>query len=214
MRSPVFALALSCAALLLPAAEAPAATEAAAAAPARAVIQDTVNEVLAILGNKDLDVSARRKQLEGLAEQRFDFETMAKLVLKRNWRRFDKDQRTDFVAAFRDYLSRSYGSRIDRYDQEKVDIHGDRVEPRGDVTVLTVIRGGNADGIEVNYRLRDRGGVWRIIDVQIEGVSLIANFRSQFADVLSNGGPDELLRRLREKNAEGDEPKVVSSGAS
>ncbi|MCP5069912.1 MAG: ABC transporter substrate-binding protein, partial [bacterium] len=51
------------------------------------------------------------------------------------------------------------------------------------------------------YRLRDREGLWKVIDVKIEGISLISSFRSQFKEVLSQNGPDEVLRRLKEKTA-------------
>jgi phospholipid transport system substrate-binding protein len=169
---------------------------------ARAVVQDTVDQVLAILGDSALSNGQRLTMLEDLALERFDFVTMAKLVLKRDWKKFDEAQRKEFVEAFRTYLSGSYSTRLDRYQQEAVELLGERVEPRGDVTVRSVIRGGEGDGVEIAYRLRNRNGEWRMIDVVIEGISLISNFRSQFGEVISQGGPDELLRRLEAKNAE------------
>ena len=171
--------------------------------PARAAVDETVEAVLAVLRQNELPVAERQQQIEAIAIERFDFVTMSKLVLKRDWRRFDKDQKQQFVDAFRDHLAASYGTRIERYEQEAVSMLGERVEPGGDVTVRTKIEGGAADGIEIQYRMRERKGRWRVIDVVIEGVSLVANFRSQFSEVLSRGGPEELLRRLQEKNAEG-----------
>jgi phospholipid transport system substrate-binding protein len=53
----------------------------------------------------------------------------------------------------------------------------------------------------VEYRLRSRAGTWRVIDVKIEGISLVSNYRDQFHEVLSRGGPDQLLAQLRERNA-------------
>ena len=53
----------------------------------------------------------------------------------------------------------------------------------------------------VDYRLRERGGDWRVIDVKIEGISLVSNYRDQFHEVLSQGGPEKLLAQLRERNA-------------
>jgi phospholipid transport system substrate-binding protein len=55
----------------------------------------------------------------------------------------------------------------------------------------------------VDYRLRGRTGRWLVIDVVVEGISLVSNYRDQFREVLSNGGPDHLLVQLREKNASG-----------
>jgi len=187
-------------ALLLPAGAFAAEADIAAA---REIVDRTTDAVLAVLSNKDLSTQERRSQIEAIAIERFDFQTMSRLVLARNWRRFSEQQRAEFVEEFKRHLSVSYGSRIERYDQEEVKIVGERLEPRGDVTVKTEIRGGQFEGAAVDYRLRNRApDGWRVIDVIIEGVSLVSNFRDQFKSVLADGGPDELLKRLREKNAE------------
>ena len=180
----------------------------AAEASARQVVESTVADVLAVLQTDGLDVETRRTRIEGIAYARFDFETMGKLVLARNWKRFDPQQREQFVSEFKRHLSRSYGTRIERYEQEQVDIIGERAEQRGDMTVQTAIRGGQFDGIAIDYRLRNRGGTWRVIDVVIEGVSLVSNFRSQFKDIVSKEGPDALIAKLQEKN---EGPPVAAS---
>jgi len=197
---------LAAAALALALVAAPArADDAAAADPAisaaRAVVRQTVDQVLAILANKDWPAEKRVSAIEQIAYARFDFDTIARLVLATNYRRFSAAQRVEFVNEFKSHLSRSYGSRVDRYEQEKVEITGARLEPRGDVTVLTRIVGGQADGVEMNYRLRSHEETWQVIDVVIEGVSLVSSFRSQFKEVVSQGGPELLLERLKDKNA-------------
>jgi len=85
------------------------------------------------------------------------------------------------------------------------------VEADGDVTVLTKIIG-DKDGkrqdlAKVDYRLRKRGE-WRVIDVTVEGVSLVANFRSQFQSIMANGGINRLLSLLHEKNAAGEGAQI------
>lgn len=168
---------------------------------ARAVIEKTVDEVLEILRDESRDDRGRRESLEVLARERFDFRTMSRLVLARNWRRLTDAQQADFVEEFERYLANDYGSRIERYEQEQVEVLGARVEPRGDVTVKTKIVGGENDGALVDYRMRKRDGPWRIIDVVIEGISLVANYRDQFRDVMGREGPVALIEKLREKNA-------------
>ncbi|MBW2242235.1 MAG: ABC transporter substrate-binding protein [Deltaproteobacteria bacterium] len=170
-------------------------------AAARAVMEETVSDVLAVLRAPELETPERRTRLETIARDRFDFETMSKLVLRRSWKKFSAQQRVDFVDAFTDHLATSYGTRVERYNEQDVQITGDRSEPRGDVTVLTTILGGGASDISMDYRLRAKEGIWRVIDVKIEGISLISSFRSQFKEVLSQNGPDEVLRRLKEKTA-------------
>lgn len=175
--------------------------DARAGTTARAAVEETVSAVLGVLRNESLDVEQRRTEIEGIAYARFDFETMGKLVLAQNWKKFDPAQRDAFIGEFKRHLSRSYGTRIERYEQEEVDILGEREEQRGDVTVQTAIRGGQFDGIAIDYRMRSRGGDWRVIDVVIEGVSLVSNFRSQFKDIVSKDGPAALIAELQEKNA-------------
>ena len=165
------------------------------------VMEDTVVEVVAILQDAGKTSKQRRKELEEIAYARFDFRTMSRLVLAKNWRRLSKDQQREFVIEFRTYLANDYGSRLDRYGDEEVEIVGERKEPRGDVTVKTEIKGGNNDGALVDYRMRNRKGDWKIIDVVIEGISLVANFRDQFREVISSSGPEGLLKKLKEKNA-------------
>ena len=173
---------------------------AAAESGARSVIARTVDEVIAVLDDPSLDTRGRRERIEEIARDRFDFRTMSKLVLARNWKRFSREQQQAFVEEFQNLLSRSYGDRIERYEQQRVEILGERAEQRGDVSVLTRILGGDLEGFKVDYRLRQREGDWYIIDVKIEGVSLVSNYRDQFKEVLGRGGPDDLLARMRKKN--------------
>jgi phospholipid transport system substrate-binding protein len=168
---------------------------------AQTIVRETVDQVLEVLARKELSTDERIRRIEEIAYHRFDFATISRLVLARRWRQFTPEQREEFVEQFKIQLSRSYGTRITRYEQEQVAILGSRVEPRGDVTVATRIEGGTADGTKVDYRLRKKDGPWLLIDVIIEGVSLVSSYRSQFAEILGHGGPDELLRQLREKNA-------------
>jgi phospholipid transport system substrate-binding protein len=164
------------------------------------IVRQTVDQILAVLANKDHSVDQRVRQIEEIAYDRFDFATISRLALARRWKGFSPEQREEFVEQYKIQLSRRYGTRITRYEQEKVEILGSRIEPGGDVTVRTRIEGGSADGIEVNYRLRKKDGPWLVIDVIIEGVSLVSSDRSQFAEILGRGGPSELLKQMREKN--------------
>ena len=193
----LFALAPTLMALVL----APLASAADPQAEARAVIEGTVAEVIAILKDESRDSAARRDAIEKVAETRFDFRTMSKLVLAKNWKRLSKEQQAEFVTEFTEYLANDYGSRIERYEQEQVDIVGERVAKRGDVTVKTKIVGGANNDAEVDYRMRNRDEGWKIIDVTIEGISLVANFRDQFRDVMGREGPVTLIDKLKEKNA-------------
>jgi phospholipid transport system substrate-binding protein len=169
----------------------------------RETMQATIDEVLAVLNDPALDKAGRRSALEQIAYANFDMVTMSRLVLARNYKKFSPEQRDQYVVEFKEYLANNYGGRIERYEQERVEITGLREEPRGDVTVQTKILGGEFENAIVDYRLRKKDGRWRIIDVVIEGISMVSNFRDQFKEVLARGGPEHLLAKLREKNALG-----------
>jgi len=176
----------------------------AASAPApgpREVVASTVDAVLAVLKDAKLTPEARRERIVEIAYERFDFATMSKLVLAKYWKRFDPAQREEFLKEFKDFLAHRYGDRIDRYEQEKVEIVGERSAKGGDAIIQTRIDRPRAEAVLVDYRLRSREGAWRVIDVKIEGISLVSNYRDQFHEVLSHGGPDKLLTQLRERNA-------------
>jgi phospholipid transport system substrate-binding protein len=167
---------------------------------ARAVMEKTVADVLVVLGDASLPLQVKKDRIQAIAYERFDFVTMSKLVLKRDWKKFDPAQQQEFVSEFKEHLSARYGENLGRYENEKVEVTTQRVETNGDVSVKTVIRGGQYDGTPVDYRLR-KDGDWRVIDVVIENVSLVSSFRQQFADVLEKSGPTGVLAKLKERNA-------------
>jgi len=175
----------------------------AAAAGPRETMRETIDQVLAVLNNSSLDDDQRRASIEKIAYARFDMYTMSRLVLARAWKRFSPEQREAYITEFKQYLANNYGGRINRYDQEEVEILGMREEPRGDVTIRTRIVGGEFENTLVDYRMRQKDDRWLVIDVVIEGISMVSNFRDQFKEVLNRGGPDHLLEKLREKNALG-----------
>jgi phospholipid transport system substrate-binding protein len=201
VRGPGRALSLLAAGLLGFASPQP--PDAAAQSAPRVMVQQTLDAVLVVLKDKSLSTAQKRSKIENIAYQRFDFPTMSKLVLARNWKRFSQTQQSQFMDEFKRYLAVNYGNRIERYDNQTVEIVGERQEPRGDVTIQTVVRGGEFEGAVVDYRLRETDGKWLAIDVIVEGISLISNFRDQFKEVLARGGPEELLEALRAKNAAG-----------
>jgi phospholipid transport system substrate-binding protein len=168
----------------------------------RAIVERMTKAALEVLGDKSLTIDDKQHRLEEIVYRELDFDTISRLVLGRNWSRFTPEQQAEFVNLFKEHLSLTYKNSIENYKNERVEIVGDREEARGDWTVQTkIVRGGGSSDIVVDYRLRKQGDVWKIIDIIIERVSLVANFRSQFQDILGNGDPEKLLKILREKNA-------------
>ena len=169
------------------------------------VVDGLANQVIPILQDDSLSSEQKRDRIEQIAYQAMDFQILSKLVLARNWSKFSPAQQSEFVNQFKRHLSVTYGRNVESYNNEKVKILGERQAGHGDVVVLTkILRGGHSEDVVVDYRLRQRDGQWKIIDVVVEGVSLVSNFRSQFQDIVANGGPDRLLVLLKQKNASGE----------
>ena len=180
----------------------------------RATVQSTTSQVIAVLANGGLSVDQKRHKVEEIVYAQVDFETLSRLVLARNWGQLSEAQQKQFMEEFRQNLSATYGRNVESYKNEKVQIIEDHAEPRGDWTVRTkIVRNGSND-INVDYRLRQINGTWKIIDIIIENVSLVANFRSQFQEIMSNGGPTRLLQVLHEKNEKGEPLKAPAAASS
>lgn len=177
-----------------------------AAAPPRDVVVGTTDAVIAILKDGALSKDDKRTKIEEVVYANVDFETLSRLVMARNWKTMSPAQQQEFQQEFKQHLSVTYSRNIDNYRNEGVKVVGERDEARGDKTVQTMIlRGDGAEAnISVDYRLREKDGRWYIIDVIVEGVSLVANFRSQFQDIVAGGDPQKLITLLREKNAKGE----------
>jgi phospholipid transport system substrate-binding protein len=160
-----------------------------------------------VLAEKDLSTAEKRHKVETIVSAHFDFETLSRLVLARNWKELTPAQQQAFVEEFKRHLSMTYGKNVETYNNEHAVVIGDRAEVRDDWTVKTKVVRPNADDILIDYRLRKEDGDWRVIDVIIEGVSLVANFRSQFQEIISRDGAAKLIDLLREKNAKGESLK-------
>ena len=174
-----------------PLALAPAASR--AADSPRTVVELNSQKVLAILNSGDTD-DEKIKRLEQLAYGAIDFDTVSRLVLAKYWKQFTPEQRQQFEEEFKRALTVSYGRRIGQFGQEKVVILGERQEPLGDVTVQSHIVGGKAGDIKVDYRLRQKDGTWYVIDVIVEGVSIVSSYRTQFQEIIGQGGPAAARR--------------------
>jgi len=183
----------------------PAAAQPASEAPtARDFVNSAIADVTAILKDRQSTSRSRRARIEPLVDRWLDAETIAKLVLAKNWKLFDETQQQDFVASFRRHLVLTYYRNVDRYAFERIDVYEDRAETKGDWTVRTRVIAPEAGDVLIDLRVRtgSDGSGWKVIDILIEGVSLVQNFRSQFQEVLSSGKPEKLLEALHQKNEE------------
>ena len=130
-----------------------------------------------------------------------DFDAMAKLTLGKFWRRASKAQRIRFRNAYREMLVRSYGKAMLKYSGATIRA-GNSVPNRkpGYVTVRTLVTPRGSSAVAANYDVRKKGGKWMAYNVQIAGINLVTNFRTNFTREVSATGLDALIARLEKNN--------------
>jgi phospholipid transport system substrate-binding protein len=150
---------------------------------------------------KDGKSRERRAAVRKIAEDIFDFTETAKRSLGRHWQPRTAAERREFVDLFANLLERSYLSKIELYSGEKIAYLGDTID--GDqATVRTRIATKHGTEIPVDYKMYRHGDRWLVYDVIIEGVSLIANYRTQFNKIIQTSSYQELVRKMKTKQAE------------
>lgn len=165
-------------------------------------IKGTINEVIRILSDQAMKkperAHERRKLLEKVVGDRFSYEEMAKRTLAAQWQKLEEKDRTEFVDLFKRLLTNSYADKVEGYSGEQIHYLNERLE--GDYAeVRTKATSGKAE-IPLDYRLLNKGGDWRVYDVVVDGVSLVSNYRGQFAKIIRTSGYDDLVKQLREKS--------------
>lgn len=179
--------------------------QAASPAPAWAfpTALDTVNQVintsLPVLRDKRTPLPQRRRQLRDLLEQHFDFADMARITLGYHWRELNTTQRAQFTALFTAFIENAYLSKIQDYSGQDVAVLGQNSEGEGFSRVRSQIIQPGKQPIKVDYLLRELDGDWKIYDVTVDAISIVANYRNQFNRVINDQGFDKLMANMRAK---------------
>ncbi len=161
-------------------------------------VRRSVDEVLKIVQSQP-DGSARRAAVRQAANRLFDFEETAKRALGPHWQQRTPAEHEEFVRLFSDLLEAAYVGKIDLYQGEKITYVGETVD--GDqATVKTRIVTKQGNEVPVDYRLSREKDRWRVYDVIIEGVSLVADYRTQFNKIIQTSSYDDLVKRMRAKD--------------
>ena len=158
-------------------------------------IKSNLDAVFTVLQNKDLSQETRNSEVEKIVTPMFDFTLMGKLSLgKTYWPELSPDQRERFTELFVERLRRSYLNKLTAYTDEKI-IYESPVAVKKKVHMPTLLIS-KGKKISMLYKLYPTNNSWKIYDVEIEGVSIIRSYRSQFNEILQKGTFDELLQKM------------------
>jgi phospholipid transport system substrate-binding protein len=177
----------------------------ASAGPPTDQLKSAIDRVVRIVEDQSLKgddrVAERRLAVRKIADDIFDFSEIARRALARHWQPLTDKQRAEFVSLFSDLLERSYMSKIELYGGEKIQYIGERMD--GDTaTVATRIATKNGTEVPIDYRLLKKGDRWLVYDVNIEGVSLVSNYRTQFNKIIQTASFTDLIQKLKTKQGE------------
>ena len=160
-------------------------------------IRSSVDGILALLKDKELDKATRREKIGKVISNRFDFRAMSQRTLATNWKKASTEQKKEFIGLFSKLIENTYIGRVEAYTDEKVDYPGEKVKGKKAV-VETLILTATAD-IPVNYKVYLKNDKWWVYDVVIEGISLISNYRSSYQEIVKKDGFDGLIAKMKAK---------------
>ena len=171
----------------------------AAAESAKEQLQGTMNRVIEVLRTirGPEDIERNRSSLRQILLTRFDFAAMAEKSLGNRWKDLNGHEK-EFVSAFTDFVENSYMSTLGSYRGEKVVYDRDRADGES-AEVDTRVVGGRGTPIKIEYKLHLTGEQWMVYDAVIDDVSVVGNYRSQFARILQTTSLEELIQSLRAK---------------
>jgi len=185
----------------------PARGDAPATAPegARRVVQSTTDQMLAVLRGERSALRQHPERIYALVDTiilpHFDFTRMSRWVLGKLWREASEDQRRRFVEEFRNLLVRTYATALLEYADQTVEVLPLRAEANAtEVVVRTQVRQSGAPPIPIDYSMTSEGGGWAVYDVTIDGISLVASYRSTFSNAAATGGLDHVIALLEQRN--------------
>ena len=166
-------------------------------------VSDFAASAINILGDESLNNNDKNIQFTDLVMSSIDMNLISKFVLSRYWKTASDQQKISYLNAFEEYFISSYANKLDQYSGEKVVIVSSEAAKKFVIVKSNIVRGSDTLKIELNWRLLTRDGQTKIIDLSIEGISLIVAQREEFQSFLSNNNEDldALINRLKTINA-------------
>ncbi|PIQ99464.1 MAG: toluene tolerance protein [Nitrospinae bacterium CG11_big_fil_rev_8_21_14_0_20_45_15] len=159
----------------------------------------TIDAVIKIVTdpNYKKDATARREKLRELFGKRFNYKQMVIRSLAKDWDERTPEEREQFIGLFRQLLEKSYAGKLESYKDEKIVYLDEQVKGEYALVKTQIIR--NDATIDVDYKLFNEDGEWRVYDFVIERVSMIRNYRSQFTKIIRKDSYSGLVAKLEKK---------------
>ncbi len=169
------------------------------------LVAKTTEKITGALRAEQDKIKANPKRLYEIVDEvvlpHFDFQRMSRWALGKYWRKASKKERAQFIQEFRVLLVRTYAKALnDNYDQ-KIDMLPVRMRKGGkEATVRTEVQQSAGFPIPIDYKMYIKGDAWKVYDVSVDAISLVANYRTSFATEIRKDGLPKLIARLADRN--------------
>jgi phospholipid transport system substrate-binding protein len=169
------------------------------------LVKNVTSEVVELIA-KDREIrSGSRAKLVEVIESKvlphFNFGAMTALAMGQSWNKASPEQKKRLIQEFKTLLVRTYASALAAYAEQKFDFRPLRARPTDtDVTVTVRVLQPGAQPVPIDYSMEKTAGGWKVYDVMVGGVSLVANYRTEFNSTVREAGIDGLIRNLQAKN--------------
>lgn len=163
-------------------------------------LKATIDQVISVVTDPQYqdDRQTRRAKMKGIIFPKFNFLEMGKRSLgSKRWKERSPEERKIFIDVFGKLLENSYANKLESYHDEKINYVDEIVKGKYAMVKTEVIRKNGT--VNVDYKLIRGGGEWRVYDIVVEGVSMIKNYRSQFARIIHKDSFDTLMEKLNAK---------------
>lgn len=153
------------------------------------------------LGNESMSAEAKKAEFRNLLNESFDMNTIARFSLGTYWKSATPAQQQEYLKLFNAMIVKVYSKRFSDYKSQKFNVKSARKETDKDSVVTSFIVPSDGPQVQVDWRVRNKGGSYRVVDIIVEGVSMSQTQRADFASVINRGGGsvDVLLNHLRQQ---------------
>ncbi len=166
-------------------------------------VKATAEKGLTFLSKPNSTESEKKAEFKTLLNSSFDMDSIARFSLGRYWNTANSGQQKEYVSLFKKMVINVYTQRFGDYKGQKFEVKSARPVGNGDVLVMSqIIPVDGSDAIQVDWRVRNKSGKLKIVDVLVAGVSMSVTQRSDFSSVIQRGGGtiDVLIDHLKQKS--------------
>lgn len=185
--------------------------------PAQDLIENSTRELMEILATEKDKLTSDSAYLQSVVDEKLlphlDLNAMTALSLGKSWRVADAEQKAELIVEFRKLLLNTYMSALTLYTGQEMAFKPFLPQKRDDRAVVrAVFVQPSGQGVPVNYKLRQKDGLWRVYDIDVNNINLVSTYRSAFSQKVAKSGIEGLLDEMKAKNAAAEAAKAKVNG--